>query len=187
MKPSILLAALLVAFLTIPRLSRATNDIFWEAEAADKTSMDVAGPYQPQGPDEAAKLSGGAWLNGNVGDALLFAEYAVHAPVAGTYHFFVRKFWQHGAFRWKVDDGKWTDVRQTELLDTVEIRQYVAACWVRLDDVSLTAGRHTLRIEIIKDPSYQFGTAYGFDCFLLTDGDLFAYLRAHPGAGGPSK
>jgi hypothetical protein len=51
-------------------------------------------------------------------------------PTSGTYSFYARKFWQHGRFRWRFDNGAWTEVRNTALLDEAPIRQFVVANWV---------------------------------------------------------
>lgn len=158
-------------------------DIFREAEEADDTNMTADGPYRPQTPEESAKLSGQRWLNGKVADSPLYAEYELNVATAGTYHLFIRKFWQHGAFQWRVDRGDWEQVRKSSLLDSVVMREYVPLNWVSLGDVTLTAGSHKLRIEVALDPSYEYSNAFGFDCFLLTQGELRDFLEAHPGIG----
>jgi len=174
---------ILSASLALPSLCRAESDIFWEAESADETNMPIAGPSRPLSPEEAEKLSGGAWLNGKSvegGSGEIFADYTLNVPTAGNYSFFARKFWQHGAFRWRIDGGEWHEVRKTTLLDSVTMREYIPINWVYLEEVVLTAGEHKLRIEVVEDPDYEFSKAYAFDCFLLTRGRLEDYLDAHP-------
>lgn len=180
-----------VIFLTVFSFSilicRAENEVFWEAEDAIDTSMKVNGPYRPLTGEETEKVSGGSWLNGSVGEEPLFAEYDLKVPTAGTYQFYARKYWQHGAFRWSVDGGEWHEVRKSELLDSVSMREFVPMNWVFLDEIELSAGDHKIRIEVQNDASYEFSKAYGFDCFLLTSGSLGDYLQVHPGIGGELK
>jgi hypothetical protein len=171
----------------IPSICRAEGEVFWEAEDASDTNMKTDGPYRPLTPQEVEKISGGKWFNGRVGDEALFAEYPIKVPTAGTYQFYTRKYWQHGAFRWRVDDGAWHDVTKVDLLDTVVIREYVPISWVQLDSVTLTAGNHTIRIEVVNDPTYQFSKTYGFDCFLLTPSQLSDFVQSHPGISGELK
>lgn len=181
-----LLAALSGGFL-LPSSCRADGEIFWEAESALNTNMVTDGPSRPVSSEEAEKLSGGAWLNGKLmpdDDREIFADYVIKVAAAGNYHFFVRKFWQHGAFRWRIDGGNWHDVRKVVLIDSVTMREYIPVNWVYLDDVTLDAGDHKVRIEVVNDPNYEFSKAYGFDCFLLTQGQLGDYLEAHPGIKG---
>jgi len=180
------LCAAILGFLAAVSVARGT-DLFREAEEADDTNMATDGAYHPQTPEEAAKLSGQRWLNGKVADSPLYADYDLKVPEAGAYHFFLRKFWQHGAFRWRIDNGDWREVRKSELLDSVVMRQYVPLNWVSLGDITLTAGPHKLRFEVARDPSYEYSDAYGFDCLLLTQGELRDYLEAHPGLGGETK
>ncbi len=176
------MAQFLALILAVPSFIHAA-DIFQEAEETSDTNMTTDGPFRVFNPDEAAKLSGGRWLNGKVEDDTLHAVYTVTVPQAGTYHLYIRKCWQHGAFQWRVDQGDWRQLRKGDLLESVVLREYVPVNWVLAGDVELTAGEHEIRFEVTPDPSYEFAKAYGFDCFLLTQGELTDYLQAHPELG----
>jgi hypothetical protein len=39
-------------------------------------------------------------------------------PQTATYEFYARKFWQHGPFRYRFDNGEWREVRRAALLDS---------------------------------------------------------------------
>jgi hypothetical protein len=166
----------------IPSSLRAA-DIFKEAEEASDTNMTTDGTFRAFTPDESSKLSGGRWLNGKVGDETLHAAYSITVPEAGAYRLYLRKYWQHGAFQWRVDQGDWQQLRKADLLDSVVMREYVPISWVFAGDVELTAGEHEIRFEVTADPSYEYSKAFGFDCFLLTRGELTDYLQAHPELG----
>ncbi|HEY0074953.1 MAG TPA: hypothetical protein VGB77_12690, partial [Abditibacteriaceae bacterium] len=85
-------------------------------------------------------------------------------PKAGDYQLFARKFWKHGPFRWKIDNGAWHEVgKEIALLDDAPIRQFVGANWVGAGSEKLAAGMHTLRIELLE----KEGAAV-FDAFVLT-------------------
>lgn len=163
-------------------------DIFREAEDASNSNMTTNGAYRPQTPEEAAKLSGQKWFNGKITDETpLYAEYEITAPEAGTYHLFIRKYWQHGAFRWRVDDGEWQEIPKGGLLDSVIMREYVPLNWVSAGDIPLNKGTARLRIEVTHSDSNTTSDAYGFDCLLLSTGDLSDYLQSHPDITGDPK
>ena len=187
MLPSRIIFAALFSSLLVPALARAQSDVFWEAEDAATTTMTTEGSYRPLTPEESAVVSNGAWLNGNVGDDELSADYEIAVPAAGKFNFYVRKYWQHGAFRWSVDGGAWNEVRKTDLIDAAVLREYVPLCWVALGDLELTKGSHKLRLEVVNDPNYEFSKSFGFDCFLLTQGEIHEYLETHREIAGEPK
>ena len=142
--------------------------VWWEAEGTDETSMTTAGPYSPADED-ADKISGGEWLNGRVDDGL-YAAYAVTVKEGGRYAFYVRRFWLHGAFRWRFDDAPWVtvDEKVQTVLDQAKTSKGPAT-WVDLGYVTLQPGQHKLRIEVLSDSSYPFNKVFAFDCFALSN------------------
>ncbi len=147
----------------------ATNQlvwVWWEAEKPTVTNFPPAerNPFAPQNEREAAVLSEGRWI-GITGryEQTPFLEYEVTVPQTSDYHFFVRKFWKHGPFRWKFDDQPWQEVPfEVSLLDSEELRTFIVANWIYAGQVHLTAGKHRLRIE---QTTAEGAAAY--DCFLL--------------------
>jgi hypothetical protein len=150
---------------TPPPASASTqNYVWWEAETPKATNFPANTEFAPANAQEAAVLSQGRWV-GTGGDRneTLFLEYDVNVPKTGKYSFYARKFWQHGPFRWRFDNGPWTEVRNTALLDDAPIRQFVGANWVAAGTVDLTQGQRTLRIELLQNTG-----AAAFDAFVLT-------------------
>ncbi len=140
--------------------------VWWEGEKPAQTNFPERHSFEPANAQEASVLSEGKWIgaDGNYGGKTLFLEYEVRVPQTATYYFFTRKFWKHGPFRWRFDDGEWQVCgRDVSLLDEAPIRQFVVANWVSLGQVKLTAGTHRLRIEVLQNEG-----AVCFDAFLLT-------------------
>jgi hypothetical protein len=143
--------------------------IWWEGEDARETNFPSQTFFSPANAAEADKLSGGKWLsNEGVYEETPFATYEVNVPSAGTYNFWVRKFWFHGPFRWRFGDAAWRTCDQgTSLADGIELRKHLVANWVSLGQVEVPAGKQTLRIELLRDEG-----AACFDCFVLTPGSF---------------
>lgn len=155
------------AKLVVQTRARSQPFIWWEAEQPSKTNFPPVpqNPFAPANATEAAVLSNQQWI-GVEGKRSqpLFLEYPVKVPEAGSYFFYSRKFWQHGPFRWHWDDQPWQFVSDSVyLMDEVGMRKFVGANWVSLGRVNLTAGQHTLRIELTQNDG-----AAAFDCFVLT-------------------
>ncbi|MCS7186400.1 MAG: hypothetical protein RMK89_05530 [Armatimonadota bacterium] len=140
--------------------------VWWEGEkpAATNFPPPERNPFAPLNEREASVLSEGRWI-GITGkyEQTPFLEYEVNVPQTDTYHFFVRKFWKHGPFRWRFDDQSWQEVPfEVSLLDEEELRTFIVANWIYAGQVQLTAGKHRLRIE----QTNKEGAA-SYDCFLL--------------------
>ncbi len=140
--------------------------VWWEAEktAADNFPPPKLGPFAANNPAETELLSDGQWISvDGKHSSVLFLEYTVTIPQAGDYFFYTRKFWQHGSFRWRWDDGAWQSVGERYLMDNVTLRPTVAVNWIGLGQVALSQSTHHLRIELTENE----GPA-AFDCFVLT-------------------
>lgn len=153
--------------------------VWFEAENPTKTNFPPAdaNPFKPANDKEANVLSGGRWI-GTSSDRseTLFAEYSVTVPTDGTYQFFARKFWKHGPYRWRFDNGVWQSVgADVSVMDGADLRQFVGANWTSGGEVSLTKGAHTLRIELAENKG-----AAAFDCFLLTRQPFVARGKLKP-------
>jgi hypothetical protein len=159
--------------------SNSSNFVWWEAEDARVTNFPAPAqnPFRPFNEKEAAVLSGGQWIGaGDERKETLFLEYDVQVPKSGTYEFYARKFWQHGPFRYRFDNGEWREVRRTALMDSAELRLFTVANWVSAGAVPLTAGKHTVRIELLENNG-----AASFDAFLLTAEPFRARGKLKPG------
>jgi hypothetical protein len=156
----------------------AARYVWWEAEAARETNFPDTSYWEPQNKAETDKLSGGDWLTGDTTESgpVLFAAYEIEVPEATTYHLWVRKFWKHGPFRWRLGDGAWSEcTRDCALADSVVIRDKVPVNWVYLAPVRLEAGRHRFRFETTSTG------AIAMDCFLLTRDMFVPRGRLKPG------
>lgn len=173
---SVVLVVLLTAW-----TARAADYIWWEGEAPTKTNFPgkswIAGEKLPQ----RQLLSGGDWLAfaGKLPEEL-FATYTVQVEKEGEYNFWCRKFWQHGPFRWRLDQQEWrTCGRDIGLADSVELRQYVCANWVHLGKVKLAKGEHTFELRLLAKPGESDSAA--FDCFALVPGAFYPRGKLKPG------
>ncbi|MCS7033268.1 MAG: hypothetical protein NZ561_04630 [Phycisphaerae bacterium] len=157
----------------------AGAELIWlEAEHPSAGSFPARNPFAPREPAEREALSGGDWIGvDGRRDAPLFLVYRFSAAAGGEFSVYARKFWKHGPFRWRVNDGAWRSVgKEVALIDRVTLRKNVEANWVRLGTVELAAGWNTLRIELTENA----GPA-AFDCFVLTDQAFTPRGKLKPG------
>ena len=158
------------------------DPIWWEAEAATSTNMPVNGYFDHLTPAQSAVLSGSKMLNGTANDAA-FAEYKLRLAVPGTYELFVRKWWEHGAFRWRFDDDEWVTVGDEQrTFNPVMLIGSEPINWQSLGYALLTAGPHVFRLEMLPHASYRFAKTYGFDCFVLASPGFLPEGLRHEGA-----
>src|SRR5690606_35320611 len=91
--------------------AHAAAYVWWEGESPAETNFPAQTWFTPQNEAEQSRLSGGAWLSHQgkrqAGSPEPFARYRIEVPASGTYHFWVRKFWKHGPFRWRFDQADW--------------------------------------------------------------------------------
>jgi hypothetical protein len=144
-----------------------TNYIWWEAEQTQATNFPPPeeNPFAPANSSEAAVLSGGKWIGiDGQREGAKFLEYTVNIPETGSYFFYTRKFWKHGPFRWRWDNQPWNNQGDNSyLMDGAALREFVEVNWVSLGAVDLSAGTHTLRLELTRSEG-----AAAFDCFVLS-------------------
>lgn len=171
-------ALLLLLFAATPVAAQSSSDwAWWEAESPKSTNFPDKNPFGPSDDKQAAALSGGKWIGANDPGKTLFLEYDVAVPKDGEYRFFARKFWKHGPFRWRFDEQPWRECSATvALLDGVPLAKFVVANWVALGSVTLTAGTHPLRIELLDTKG-----AAAFDCFVLTTAPFTPRGKMKPG------
>jgi hypothetical protein len=160
--------------------------VWWEGEKATETNFpDQTGLSGSTFPEVRHKvLSGGSWLT-NLGrrganEAEAFARYEIEVPEDGTYNFWVRKYWKHGPFRWRFDQGKWRSVgRDISLADSTYIRKFLGANWVFVDKVKLSKGEHTFELRLLAEPGQKKTAA--FDAFVLVKGPFMPRGKLKPG------
>lgn len=162
----------------------AESVIWWEAESPEKTNFPDVSWFDPK-PNETDKLSAGAWLTCDGerkrGEAEPYARYSVQIDTPGEYHFWTRKFWKHGPFRWRFDSQPWkTCGRDVALADSVTLRTHVCANWVSLGKVKLGRGKHTFELRLLAEEG-ESKTAC-FDCFVLSRAVFVPNGKHRPGA-----
>lgn len=153
------------------------NWVWWEAERPKATNFPNRNPFAPTDDKAVKALSAGGWLGAEKPSVPLFLVYDIAVPKTTTYTFYARKFWRHGPFKWRFDDEPWrTSGPDVALLDDVSLAKFVNANWVELGKVELSAGKHSMRIEV------EAGVgAVAFDCFVLTEGPFTPRGPLKPG------
>jgi hypothetical protein len=162
------LAAVTSSCSTVPQ--EATEYIWWEGEEPTETNFPTNSWFAASGfPETRDLLSEGDWLS-NSGDRAgpeAFAKYAIDVPAAGEYHFWTRKFWKHGPFRWRFDDGEWQICgRDIALADDTYLREHLGANWVSLGKAELAEGPHVFELRLLAGEGEALTAA--FDCFILS-------------------
>ena len=148
----------LSCFSALPSAESTPGYIWWEAEDAVTTDLTSEMTFSPANETEAKMLSGREWIGVGPQTKKGFAEYTVSVERAGTYKFYVRKFWKHGPFQWRFNEQSWQEVPfEVALLDSVTMRTHVGANWVFAGEVTLEAGEQTLRVELSGAPEGGIG------------------------------
>jgi hypothetical protein len=168
-----------------PYPTGTSSYVWWEGESPVETNYTGSSHFDITTEGKWELLSGDNWLTSDgdraAGQAPLFAKYQVNVPVDGEYDFWVRKFWQHGPFRWSFDGQDWNYVgRDCTLADSVEFRTFICANWVSLGKMNLTAGTHTFTFELTAAEGES--NVSGFDCFMLTPDNFVPRGELKPGA-----
>ncbi|MEK7765703.1 MAG: hypothetical protein AAB368_05650, partial [bacterium] len=161
----------------------AAGYVWWEAERPEKTNFPSADPSFGAATFEAKRdlLSGRDWLanSGTRKGDEAFAAYRIDVTDPGAHALWCRKFWKHGPFRWRVDEGPWTVCPfDVSLADNVDIRQYLGANWVHLGTVDLAPGEHAFELRLLAKEGEELTSA--FDCFLLIKGPFIPRGRLKP-------
>jgi beta-galactosidase len=171
----------------------ASADCVWlegEAPAAMPAGMSVAGAARPH------FLSGGKWLTFTA-DA---GEVEKKVPAEGfvmNYPFSVKKdsprqLWIRLGFEfarapleWRIDGGAWTKVASDDLTtDLMELSFFCEVAWLKLADVDLSAGRHTIDICLPRHKNAKGENQrmlFGLDAICLTAGEFVPHGPYKPG------
>ena len=176
-------------FLTIGALT-TDGDVWVEGEHPATSTLSAGHPFAPQTDVERELLSGGDWLSatGTAGKTPPRVTYALHVTDAGPHRLWVRKFWRHGPFRWRIggrqSGGAWQTVgADAALVERTPIREHVEANWVFAGVAELAAGDTTLEVELLATKGEDF--VAGFDCFWLTPTGAVPRGTTQAGAGPP--
>ena len=140
--------------------------IWFEGEDALEHNFRPFGAIAPSNADEQQTLSNGAWLESYGAAPETFATWQVDVPEAGRY-----AFWHRGngtEFAWAWDDQELrTCSVEGDWMDEVVLQRHpegeIVVHWIKLADLDLAAGKHTLRAE-----GLPADDVFGFDCWLLS-------------------
>lgn len=161
----------------------AAEYAWWEGETPKETNFPARSDFAPSTFTATRQLlSGGDWLSssGKAGREPLYAKYRVEAPADGEYALWARKFWKHGPFRWRFDEGAWQVCgRDVALADDTYLRQFVGANWVFLAKVQPKQGPRTFEIQLLASEGEDAAAA--FDCFVLATGPFMPNGKWKPG------
>ncbi|MCL2118752.1 MAG: hypothetical protein FWH27_10040, partial [Planctomycetaceae bacterium] len=134
------------------------------AQAAAFVWIESENPMASQGIKElntwGHEFMSGQWVHISVdadkldtidGDAILL-QYDFKSQ-AGTFELWNRVGLEsiRSPFDWRIDGGDWTTAQPDDLtIDLMEIGFWCEIAWLKLGDVKLDAGKHTLEISIVK-------------------------------------
>jgi hypothetical protein len=144
--------------------------VWWEAEDAVRHDFPAGGAYAVFTAEQQTKLSNGDWLQWH-DCAGRSAMWHVAIAEAGTYALWMRASLPDGRHQLRWDGADWRvfDPQDVEPLDLRLIHDrggwLLQAGWVRLGEVTLAAGSHTLETWGLPGAG---GAA--LDCWLLTRG-----------------
>jgi len=167
--PSALRRFAFVACFALALPAHAPAGVWLEAESPTTSTLPAGAPFAPATDAERILLSGGDWLTatGTAGTTPPRATYTFTGDGEGPCRLWARKFWRHGPFRWRLDDGPWQTVgADAALIDRAPLREHVEASWVLAGTANLSTGEHTLTVELLANEGDDY--VVGLDCFWFT-------------------
>ena len=158
-------------------------------EGESFAALNVSGkPVTIAGWGHPEFLSGEKWLQINIDadqvdktlppDGVVI-RYGVTLPAAATWAVWNRVGYEfvRSPFQWRVDGGAWQTVRPDQLTtDLMELANWTEVAWLKMGDVSLPAGAHTLEIRLTKTLDSKGKTdriLYASDALCFAPGDTF--------------
>jgi beta-galactosidase len=87
-------------------------------------------------------------------------------------------------FDWRIDNGKWQTAKPDDLtIDLMEISFWCEIAWLKLGNVELSAGKHSLEIRLTKSKNTEGKPErilYASDCICLYPGKFEPYSKFKP-------
>ncbi|MCL2349837.1 MAG: hypothetical protein FWC50_16425, partial [Planctomycetaceae bacterium] len=118
------------------------------------------------------------------GDAILL-KYDFEST-AGTFELWNRVGFEYvrSPFEWRIDGGDWKTAKPDDLtIDLMEVGFWCEIAWLKLGDVSLQQGKHTLEIQLAKQKAADGNPEkilYASDCICLYPGKFQPYSKFKP-------
>lgn len=168
-----------IAVMAIPQMTGAAShqphSIWIEAEDTTSLQHGHARKYGPSSVESQVMSAGAALIPHSAETPKMKATWTLEVPSVGTWNLWVRKFWRHGPFKWRLGGVPWrTCARDVALHDDTYIRLHHGLNWVYLGPIDLAAGVQHLEVESLDNKGWM-------DCFLLTDGPFLPRGKLKPG------
>jgi Glycosyl hydrolases family 2/Glycosyl hydrolases family 2, TIM barrel domain/Glycosyl hydrolases family 2, sugar binding domain len=132
----------------------------------DFLSQKALGQLNLSPEDVATKLPDGGGL----------LTYEFQAPGTGKHEIWDRIGFEfvRSPFEWRVDNGNWATIRPSDLTtDMQEFSTWNEIAWIKLGDVNLESGKHTLQIRLPKTKDAKGNwekVLYASDALVITNG-----------------
>jgi beta-galactosidase len=180
------------SLLTAAGRSAAADYVWIEGEAPASASVNP----KTDGWGNKHFLSGESWLHYQIDANKVEKEtpvdgitlkYTFRAPKEAKYEVWNRIGFEfvRSPFRWRVDGGAWATVRPEELTtDLMELATWNEVAWLKMGERPLTAGEHTLEINLPRTKEKDGKTArivYASDALLLYPGTFHPDGKNRPG------
>ncbi|MFW6303245.1 MAG: hypothetical protein ACOC2L_01370 [Candidatus Sumerlaeota bacterium] len=169
----ITILTILLVLLSVIASAQDTKFVWWEAENPSAKSEDLSTRHTFDARHE--HLSEGVSIGTGPANENTFLEYKITVPEAGEWDFYVRKFWHHGPFRYRWNNGEWVEFNRSVLLENVKLDEHVIS-WMEVGTVELKKGENHLRLEAIPRLA-----AFAIDCFVLVQGPFTPRGSMKPG------
>ncbi|MEI6166259.1 MAG: glycoside hydrolase family 2 TIM barrel-domain containing protein [bacterium] len=186
-------SALLVGISLAASISQAGGFVWLEGEAG-KSNVAVQ-----SGETGIGILSGGQWLQYSVEEGKIekdipaegiLIQYPFSITQAASYEIWNRIGYEfvRSSFDWSLDGGEWKTAHPDDLTtDLMEISFFREVAWLKLGDLSLPAGPHTLTIRLPKNKKEngKFNRIlYASDAICLHEGPFHPNSKFKPDETG---
>lgn len=187
--------AALISSIAAPALAAPPTTIWLEGEAATLTTREMEGVIAPS--TWAGVMSGDKWLQVSIEAADvekkvpqsgIVLEYAFEVAAPGKYEIWNRIGFEfvRSPFDWKIDGvSDWKSVSPDEITtDLTEIGFWAEVAWLKLGDLPLTRGKHSLQIRVPRtyDAAHKpQRILYASDALCLSNGPFHPNGKYRPG------
>jgi beta-galactosidase len=145
--------------------------------------------FKPQGAERPEFLSGGQWLMGTIDAAQDGPEFSYSFDTAkdGPQEIWARIGFEfaRSPFEWQLDGGEWKKVESKELTtDLYQLGFFCEVAWLKLADVNLTAGKHTLSFRVLpwkNEKGQPQRILFALDAICIADGQFLPNGKFQPG------
>ena len=125
-------------------------------------------------------------LDTEINSDAITLKYEFDAPAEKLYEIWNRVGFEYvrSPFDWRIDDGEWTTAQPDDLtIDLMEVGFWCEIAWLKLGQVQLAKGGHTLEIRLQKRKNAEGKPErilYASDCLCLYPGEFKPYSKYKP-------